>query len=68
MSVTIYLLVGIASVLVIEGAVYALAPGPMKRLVSAVTELQTSKLRSAGFVALVAGVALFFLLTRFGPL
>ena len=68
MSVPIYLLIGIAAILVVEGAVYAVAPGPMKRLVSAVMEVEAGKLRTAGLIAVVAGVAVFVLLVRFGPL
>ena len=68
MSVPIYLLIGIASILVVEGAVYVLVPGPMKRLVIAVTVIETGKLRTAGLIAFVAGVAVFVLLARFGPL
>ncbi len=67
MSVPIFLLIGIASILVVEGAVYVLAPGPMKRLVTAMTEVEAGKLRTAGLIAVAAGVAVFVLLVRFGP-
>lgn len=68
MTITIYVLIGIASVLAVEGAIYFAFPRPMQRLVSAVTEMRVPKLRQAGFVAFVAGVVMFLLLTRFGPL
>ena len=55
------LLTALALVLVIEGAVYALFPGPMKRMMTVAVEQPDSVLRPVGLVAAVVGVVLVWL-------
>ncbi len=55
------LLTALALVLVIEGAVYALFPGPLKRMMMVAVEQPDSVLRSVGLVAAVVGVVLVWL-------
>lgn len=55
------LLTALALVLVIEGAVYALFPGPLKRMMAVAVEQPDSVLRSVGLVAAVVGVVLVWL-------
>ncbi len=52
-------LTALALVLVIEGALYALFPDGMKRMIEQVLDMPPSILRSAGLVAACTGV--FFL-------
>ncbi|TBW38672.1 DUF2065 domain-containing protein [Siculibacillus lacustris] len=52
------LIVAVGLVLAIEGAVYAAAPGPMKRLLAQMRMLPDNAFRIGGLVALVAGVAI----------
>ncbi len=53
------LLSALCLVLVIEGALYALFPDAMKRMIAQIGAVQASSLRAAGLVA--AGLGLFFL-------
>ncbi len=53
------LLSALCLVLVIEGALYALFPDAMKRMIAQIGAVQASSLRSAGLVA--AGLGVFFL-------
>jgi uncharacterized protein YjeT (DUF2065 family) len=56
-------LAGIAVVLAVEGLLYALAPGAMRRAVAALAELPEARLRAGGLVAAAIGIALAWLLT-----
>jgi uncharacterized protein YjeT (DUF2065 family) len=56
-------LAGIAVVLAIEGLLYAVAPGAMRRAVTALAALPEARLRSGGLVAAAIGIALAWLLT-----
>ncbi len=58
----IELATALALILVIEGALYALFPDAMMRMMRAVLELQPESLRTAGLVAAVVGVGLLWLL------
>ncbi len=55
------LVTAIALVLVIEGAVYALFPEAMKRMMLGVAELPGPVLRGAGLIAAVIGVGVVWL-------
>ena len=57
-----FLLIGFALVLLVEGLVYAVAPNLMKRLLTQMTVIPESTLRSGGGVAAVAGFGLLVLL------
>jgi len=59
------LAVGLALVLVIEGALYALFPDAMKRMMLAAQSLPSSVIRSGGLVASVIGVFLVWLIRGF---
>lgn len=55
-------LLAIAGVfLAIEGALYAGAPGFAKRMAAELSQMDEAMLRRGGFVALIAGVALVWL-------
>lgn len=56
------LLTALALVLVIEGALYALFPEAMRRIIFQVMELETSTIRTIGLSAAVIGVGLVWLL------
>lgn len=47
-----------AVVLALEGIAYALAPGAMRRALTALAEAPEQRLRLGGLVAAVAGVAI----------
>ena len=53
--------VAVALILVIEGAVYALFPAGMKRLMAWVLDEPESTLRTAGLIAVVIGVGVVWL-------
>ncbi|WP_349357635.1 DUF2065 domain-containing protein [Stappia sp.] len=55
------LLVALGLVLALEGTLYALAPGAMKTAIRQMLDLPDQTLRTAGLVALAAGVALVWL-------
>jgi uncharacterized protein YjeT (DUF2065 family) len=55
------LITALALVLVIEGAVYALFPEAMKRLVLSIVDVAPANLRNAGLIAAVVGVAIVWL-------
>ncbi len=55
------LVTALALVLVIEGALYALFPEGMKRMVSEVLKLPSSMLRNAGLIAAIVGVGIVWL-------
>jgi uncharacterized protein YjeT (DUF2065 family) len=56
------LLIALALILVIEGALYALFPQPMKKLLLHVLGLPLSSMRMAGLVSAAVGVALVWLI------
>lgn len=51
-------------VLVIEGALYALFPDAMKRVMAQALTLPSSRLRAAGLAAAALGVAFLWLVRR----
>jgi uncharacterized protein len=53
-----------ALVLVIEGVLYALFPGAMRRAIQMALELPEPVLRRSGLVAAVIGVAIVWLVRR----
>lgn len=55
-------LTALALVLVIEGALYALFPNAMRRVIAEALALPENRMRAAGLVAAVAGVGLVWLL------
>lgn len=56
MTVTV-LLQAVAVVLAIEGLLYALAPGAMRRALAALLAAPEERLRTGGLVAAVIGIA-----------
>jgi len=56
-------LAGIAVVLAVEGLLYALAPGAMRRAVAALAEMPEARLRAGGLAAAAIGIALAWVLT-----
>ena len=56
------LLLGIGLILIIEGAVYTIAPEQMKALLLKLNDIPGSQLRSGGIVAVVVGVAIVWAL------
>jgi uncharacterized protein YjeT (DUF2065 family) len=58
------LIVAIALILVIEGALYALFPAGMKRMAQQLQKIPAGSLRAAGLVAATAGVGIVWLLKR----
>ncbi len=55
-------LTAVALILVIEGAVYALFPDAMKRMMAQVLTLPAASLRWAGLVAAALGIFLVWLI------
>lgn len=55
------LMTGLALVLVVEGVLYALFPGPMQRMIVQALAMTESQLRAAGLAAAVLGVAAVWL-------
>ncbi len=55
-------LTALALALAIEGAVYALFPGPMRRMIARVQEMPDSALRIGGVIACGLGVAAVWLI------
>ena len=55
------LLVAVGLVLVIEGLLWALAPGFGRRMLDAASKMPESSLRTAGAVAVAAGVLIVWL-------
>ncbi|OUU57050.1 MAG: hypothetical protein CBC15_09285 [Candidatus Endolissoclinum sp. TMED55] len=51
------LFTALALVLVIEGVLYALFPSKMRYLISKMTEVQDTSLRTSGILAIFVGVA-----------
>ena len=56
------LVTALALILIIEGALYALFPDAMKRMMRAVLAQPAESLRTAGLVAAIAGVGVLWLL------
>ncbi|HEV7265338.1 MAG TPA: DUF2065 domain-containing protein [Falsiroseomonas sp.] len=54
---------GVAVVLAVEGLLYAVAPGAMRRAVAALANLPDARLRSGGLAAAAIGTATAWLLT-----
>lgn len=57
-------LTALGLVLVIEGALYALAPAMMKRMMEQAQRIPAGTLRAAGFAAILAGLGLVWLMRR----
>ena len=57
-------LTAIGLVLVIEGALYALMPGLMKRMMVDIQSVPAGVMRAAGLAAVVAGLGLVWLIRR----
>ena len=57
-------LTALALVLVIEGAIYALFPDGMKKLMAAMQGIPASTLRSFGLAAVVTGVIVVWFMRR----
>ena len=55
-------LTGIAFFLIIEGLVYALAPSFLVAMARILPQVPETQLRASGLVAIVAGVALIWLI------
>jgi uncharacterized protein YjeT (DUF2065 family) len=56
------LLQGVAVVLAIEGLVYAIAPGLMRRALASLAEAPEARLRVGGLIAATLGIGLAWLL------
>jgi len=56
------LLQGIAVVLALEGLVYAIAPGFMRRMLASLAETPEARLRLGGLIAAVGGIGFAWLL------
>lgn len=56
------LLVAIGLVFVIEGLLYALAPGMMRRMMQTALDLPASSLQKGGLFAIAFGVAIVWLM------
>jgi len=54
---------GIAVVLAVEGLLYALAPGAMRRAIGALADMPEARLRAGGLAAAAIGIALAWVLT-----
>jgi len=57
-------LAAVGLLLLLEGALYALAPAAMRRLMRAMLELPEATLKRAGLAAAVAGTALVWVARR----
>ncbi len=55
------LIVALGLVLAIEGALYALFPGGMKRLMTEALEMPPQLIRAAGIAAAIVGVGIVWL-------
>ncbi len=56
------LITALALVLVIEGALYALFPDAMKRMMANIMDMPSEILRNAGLIAAVVGVGIVWLI------
>lgn len=54
----------VALVLVVEGALYALFPGGMKRMLAEVMRMPEPMIRNAGLIATALGLAILYMLYR----
>jgi uncharacterized protein YjeT (DUF2065 family) len=59
-----HVLAGAAVVLAVEGLLYAVIPGPMRRAIGALAAQPEATLRAAGLAAAAIGIAAAFALTR----
>ena len=59
------ILTAIGLVFVIEGLIYALAPGGMKQLMEMMREMPDETLRNTGLAAAAVGVALVWIARQF---
>jgi uncharacterized protein YjeT (DUF2065 family) len=59
-----HVLAGVGVVLAVEGLLYAVAPGAMRRAISALASQPEGRLRNGGLAAAVIGTALAWVLTR----
>lgn len=58
------LILALALLFVIEGALYALFPDGMRRMLAHMTLLSSGALRTAGLIAAVTGVAIVWVMKR----
>lgn len=58
------LILAVALILVIEGALYALFPDFMKRMLARMMAMPPGALRTAGLISAVAGVGIVWLVRR----
>jgi len=58
------LAIGFGLFLVLEGLVYALFPGGVKRMAAMMPEIPESTLRNFGVIAMAIGVVLIWLIKR----
>ena len=56
------LIIALGGALLLEGSVYALFPGAMKKVMQEMQSLPENQLRIAGIVAAIVGVVLIYLL------
>ena len=61
------LIIAIALILVLEGALYALFPNGMRRMALQLERIPVSSLRSAGLLSAIVGVGIIWLV-RNGPI
>ena len=56
------LFAALALVLVIEGVFPFLSPGGMRKALSMITEMDDRQLRMSGFISMIAGVVLLYII------
>ena len=55
---------GVALVLIIEGALYAIFPAGMKRMLAEIMRMPEPLIRNAGLIATALGLAILYMLYR----
>lgn len=55
------LIIAVALILVIEGALYALFPGAMRKMMQRIERVPASSLRTSGLLAAIFGVGIIWL-------
>ncbi|MEZ5953276.1 MAG: DUF2065 domain-containing protein [Hyphomonas sp.] len=61
MSLGLILLAGLGMWLLIEGAVYAIAPDAMRRMAALLTQMSTRELTMAGLIGAAVGLGILWL-------